>query len=283
VLLLTHTPCGSYNQLGPAGGAALAAAFLSERDPFLRSMEGRFQAVPHTRSDLLDRIDAIEAFEKHGTTRTPFGELNRASAKVILRARDQFLRSMRQSQSTGSPRDESLTQDAMEDAFLQALLAAYPDRIARRREPGSGKALMAGSRGVRLGQMSGVGDAELFLCLDVDAQQVPGQAQGVRVHARRQFVGRERCAGNDRARIRHQSGLELFDTIWSESEIGIADHRDVRAHEREEAVDSFSEAEILSVAMQLGPGLFEQRVRRRCSRSVVPDADRRRTKRLRAQ
>src|SRR5262249_7417279 len=58
-----------------------------------------------------------------------------------------------------------------DDALLQAFLAAYPDRLARRREPGSRKGVMVGGRGVRLASSSGGLEPELFLCLDVDAGQ----------------------------------------------------------------------------------------------------------------
>jgi ATP-dependent helicase HrpB len=52
---------------------------------------------------------------------------------------------------------------------MRALLAAFPDRLARRREPGSPRAVMVGGRGVRLAPSSAVTDAELFVCVDVDA------------------------------------------------------------------------------------------------------------------
>src|SRR5262249_56910695 len=52
---------------------------------------------------------------------------------------------------------------------LRSLLPAFPDRLARRREPGSRRALMMGGRGVRLAPTSGVTESELFLCIDVDA------------------------------------------------------------------------------------------------------------------
>ncbi len=56
-----------------------------------------------------------------------------------------------------------------EGDLLRALFAAYPDRLARRREPGSRRGLMSGGRGVVLHEASAVTDAELFLCLDLDA------------------------------------------------------------------------------------------------------------------
>jgi ATP-dependent helicase HrpB len=52
---------------------------------------------------------------------------------------------------------------------LRAVLAAFPDRLARRREPGSPRGVMVGGRGVRLAPSSAVGRAELFVCVDVDA------------------------------------------------------------------------------------------------------------------
>ncbi|MGE3809174.1 MAG: ATP-dependent helicase C-terminal domain-containing protein, partial [Gemmataceae bacterium] len=58
-----------------------------------------------------------------------------------------------------------------DEAVLRALLAAYPDRLARRREAGSPRGLLVGGRGVRLAPASQVRDAELFLCIDVDAGQ----------------------------------------------------------------------------------------------------------------
>jgi ATP-dependent helicase HrpB len=50
------------------------------------------------------------------------------------------------------------------------LSAAFPDRLVRRREPGSKKGVMVGGRGVWLAPTSAV-DAELYLAIDVDAGQ----------------------------------------------------------------------------------------------------------------
>jgi len=56
-----------------------------------------------------------------------------------------------------------------DDAVRRALYAGFPDRLARRRAPGQDRAVMVGGRGVRLGPESAVRDAELFVCLDLDA------------------------------------------------------------------------------------------------------------------
>jgi ATP-dependent helicase HrpB len=58
-----------------------------------------------------------------------------------------------------------------DEALLRALLAAFPDRLARRREGGGRRGVMVGGRGVRLAPSSGVAGTELFLCVDVDAGQ----------------------------------------------------------------------------------------------------------------
>ena len=57
------------------------------------------------------------------------------------------------------------------EALLRALLAAFPDRVARRRDSSTGKGVMVGGRGVRMAPQSAVTDAELFVCVDVDAGQ----------------------------------------------------------------------------------------------------------------
>jgi ATP-dependent helicase HrpB len=145
---------------GEAERVALAAALLSERDPFLRG-EAPPQRTINARttdSDLLDRVETLCEFERGKR----FDALNRTTTRFVLRARDQLLRSLpRKSDAARAPTGD--------EAFLRSLLAAFPDRLARRREPGSRRGVMVGGRGVRLAPSSGVIEPELFLCLDVDA------------------------------------------------------------------------------------------------------------------
>jgi ATP-dependent helicase HrpB len=58
-----------------------------------------------------------------------------------------------------------------DEAVLRALFEAFPDRLARRRAAGSPRGVMVGGRGVRLAPASGVTEAELFVCVEVDAGQ----------------------------------------------------------------------------------------------------------------
>ncbi|MCC7012420.1 MAG: ATP-dependent helicase HrpB [Planctomycetes bacterium] len=144
-------------RLGCTSRAALAAALLGERDPFQRSRGPRLAA--HTSSsDLLDRVQALESFEDAGTTSTDVGELDRGAAYAVTRARDQLARMV---EAHERPRSAEL--------LAQALLAAFPDRLAKRREPKSRRGVLVGGRGVTLADSSAVAEPELFLCLDLDA------------------------------------------------------------------------------------------------------------------
>ena len=150
-------------RLGYPREAALLAALLSERDPFPRGPRGSGPRRA-SRSDLLDRLDVLEAFERRQST----GEdLNAGVARFVLRARDQLADLAEFPLSRG--REGGGDAETRDEALLRALLAAYPDRLARRREPRSPRGLMVGGRGVRLAEESAVLEAPLFLCVDLDA------------------------------------------------------------------------------------------------------------------
>jgi ATP-dependent helicase HrpB len=158
--------------------AALAAAMLAERDPFVRSGSGAIGSsgarVPRTaarhvsRSDVLDRVMALEEYESHGKTETPFGSINSGAAAFVRRARDQLVSEVRT--QLGSSLG-AVSERPQAKGLLHALLAAFPDRVARRRDSSSGKGVMVGGRGVRMAPQSAVTEAELFVCVDVDAGQ----------------------------------------------------------------------------------------------------------------
>jgi ATP-dependent helicase HrpB len=139
---------------------ALVAALLSERDPFLRETAPPSRGPTH--SDLLDRAGAVADFERTGRSQSPFGQINISAAEHLLHVRDQLSRLVR---------DEAVAARAEPDdvALDAALLAAFPDRLARRRDGDPRRGVMVGGRGVRLAPSSGVVEGELFLCLDVDA------------------------------------------------------------------------------------------------------------------
>ncbi|MFM9961833.1 MAG: ATP-dependent RNA helicase [Planctomycetaceae bacterium] len=171
-------------RLGQPERAALAAALLSERDPF-ESHTSRVRHKSASESDVLDRVEALEEFERTGRETTSFGNVSRGAAQFVVQTKQQLLKSI--DRRIGST--EMFNRNAIgvrvsgvenpnahadgvevkhESALLRALLAAFPDRLAKRREANSPRGVMVGGRGVKLGPQSGVTQAELFLCLDVE-------------------------------------------------------------------------------------------------------------------
>jgi ATP-dependent helicase HrpB len=149
---------------------ATLAALLSERNPFRPAHQGRagksrhdVKATHSGRSDVLDLLDAFEAAIAGRPYPANFGNFNRGAGKNIERIARQLLQIIETSLSSASGQDGSV-----DNAILQSLLAAYPDRLAKRRQSGKPNALMVGGRGVQLSPTSVVRDADLFLCVDVD-------------------------------------------------------------------------------------------------------------------
>lgn len=140
--------------------ASLAAALLAERDPVSRA-PGIAKRKRVTDSDVLDRVEALEAFDRGAQPELP---LDRGAAHFILRARDQLVRSVRDIRATQAAA-------SADEGVLRALFAAFADRLARRRNPGGQRGVAVGGRGVKLAPSCGVTEAELFVCVDVDAGQ----------------------------------------------------------------------------------------------------------------
>lgn len=154
-------------RLGQPERAALAAALLSERDPF----ESHASRAPHataSQSDVLDRVEALEEYERTGREATSHGRLNRGAAQFVVQTREQLLRLIRSSAFKRPDSSSSAVGTPNDEALLRALLAAFPDRLAKRRETNSSRAVMVGGRGVKLAPGSRVTQSDLFLCLDVE-------------------------------------------------------------------------------------------------------------------
>jgi ATP-dependent helicase HrpB len=117
--------------------AAAACALLSERHYF----------APRTAStscDLLSIIDdwrAVPPHVKHVT-----GEMERLATRILGDTRQAH---------TGEAR------------FRRALLAGYPDRVARRRESGSPRVVLASGHGAVVSEESGVRSGEFLVAIDV--------------------------------------------------------------------------------------------------------------------
>lgn len=150
-------------RLGDPERTALAAALLSERDPFPTTQESAVDPAARS-SDLVDRVEAMEAFAQN---RRVVQGLHRVAAKTILRLRDQFVRERRAELRHASPGEKTPT-NANDDALPRALLAGFPERVVRRREGDPRRGVMVGGRGVRLANSIGVSEGELFLAVEVE-------------------------------------------------------------------------------------------------------------------
>jgi len=166
------------HQAGESQRVAWLAAMLEERSPFSRARpsHGTGRAPPtvllhHSQSDPLDRLAALEEFDRTGAEEFPWGTLHRGGWKQILRVRDQLLQLLKGISLEEIPSHTRPAEEDPDEALCRALVAAFPDRVARRRSSGSDQGVMVGGRGVKLAAQSAVRSGDLFLCVDVDAGQ----------------------------------------------------------------------------------------------------------------
>jgi len=150
-------------ELGVPGLVAATAAVLEEGDPRPRAVGFGQPSVSPSSSDLLDILALLEEFERGGRP----SQLPGSRGKWLLRARDQIARLL------GEPAGMEPVWEN-EEALGRALLAAFPSRLARRREPKSPRALLASGRGAKLAESSSVREEELFVALDL--MDAPGEA-----------------------------------------------------------------------------------------------------------
>jgi ATP-dependent helicase HrpB len=123
---------------GAGEDGALVAALLGERDRAAGA--GRHLAGP---SDVLAAADAFRPRED----------------LAVERARQQLARLVRRGRASS---DEPL---------LVALLAGFPDRVARRRRPGEPEVLLAAGGSAELAPTSVVRDAQLLVAVDVEERR----------------------------------------------------------------------------------------------------------------
>jgi ATP-dependent helicase HrpB len=177
---------------GAAEEGALLAALLGERDlRDRRALEGA--ALPPTGDS--DLLELAHAFGEAARARFDPGRLRRmgvspGAAQAVERSRRQLARVARElarstaTTSTTTPASTSAATStaATEHALLLATLAAYPDRVARRRGPGSDEIVLAGGGSARLDPASVVREAALLVALDAEERR--GDRRGSRAEAR---------------------------------------------------------------------------------------------------
>lgn len=158
-----------------AGAPATAPEFLA---PAARGMAGRrAPAAPTTSSDLLQRIDHLRAAPPH--VRRVADELGALARRVM----GDPAGPAGPAAPSGISRTPAPTGD--DEPFRRATFAAYPDRVARRRAPGSPRLILATGTGAILAAESGVHDGEFLVAIDVAAgQRGPGSEALVRMAGR---------------------------------------------------------------------------------------------------
>ncbi|HET8724924.1 MAG TPA: ATP-dependent helicase HrpB [Anaeromyxobacteraceae bacterium] len=162
---------------GPAG--ALVAALLAERD-IRERLPDRGRGTPPTGpSDLLELAHLFEegARARFDPDRLRGLGVSPGAAQAVERSRRQIAQTLGGGRSRGAPRAEE-----SEEALLAATVAAYPDRVARRRAPGSPEVVLAGGGSARLDEASVVREAPFLVAVDADERRdrppVPGGPPG---------------------------------------------------------------------------------------------------------
>jgi len=156
---------------GVSKQAALCAALLGERDIMQNTRTGFGENAKsfgaRGPSDVLERLERYREaedarFEAHRLR--SFG-LDVRSVESVRRAERQLARLVKDA----APGPGSL--EELERELLHCLLAAFPDRVARRRRRGERDLVLASGGVARLSEQSVVVDAEFLLALDVEEQR----------------------------------------------------------------------------------------------------------------
>jgi ATP-dependent helicase HrpB len=151
---------------GVAGDACVAAAILAEGDirASNRAAFGRTHGhdAPTERSDVVALLDLFREAEASGFSGGVLraAELDARAVTAVSRAAAQLERASRTAK--GSPPADP------ESALCMALLAGYPDRVAKRIRPGSRQAAMAAGGAAELAETSVVRTAEWLVMLDAE-------------------------------------------------------------------------------------------------------------------
>jgi ATP-dependent helicase HrpB len=154
---------------------ALVAALLAERGAARRPTREEAAGLADSDSDVLDAWRALRAFARD--PRSGAAHVHAPAARRVHDAARQIGRLVRESAlegSAGSPRlragrdaGKLPPPEPVEVVLRRALLAGFPDRVARRRADDPERAVMVGGRGVRAGPTTLVRRAPLFVCVEV--------------------------------------------------------------------------------------------------------------------
>jgi ATP-dependent helicase HrpB len=153
--------------------SALLAALLSERDIRLDSRSSLGGVHSKTRnlvsgsSDLIELIDCFREAEHaiYSTNRIIDLGFDPGAIQAVRRAYRQLRRILSASNSARTRRPAG---DRTEEALLIAALAAFPDRVAKRRKAGSQELLLAGGGSATLSPTSAVHNPIFLVAVDAE-------------------------------------------------------------------------------------------------------------------
>lgn len=150
-------------EAGALREAATLAALIEERDVLAsnRVFGGAAREVDHS-SDLLLRLELLEEAEGAGLSRDRLAAhgLDPGAVLAVLRLRDLLVRRLAPAPRPSRPSETDL---------LRLLLAAYPDRIARRRHPGGSEAILAGGTPLVFDARCAVRSSDLVVVVETTA------------------------------------------------------------------------------------------------------------------
>ena len=144
-------------ELGCSSLGCLLAALLSERDLFRSDIGNCMPQV--SCSDIADRLEVLKNWRSSGRNDR---RMDLSAVKNVERVASQLERYMAipAAEKNWVCDDERIT---------RLLLAAYPDRLAKRRGNGGGGYLLASGRGARISERSSVKSADYIIALALDA------------------------------------------------------------------------------------------------------------------
>jgi ATP-dependent helicase HrpB len=213
---------------GGAFEAAVVSAVLSERT-FLQ------ERTAATSCDLLTAIDRFEDLPRR--TRRAAREIHAVAAKVFGRSSRRRLGEM---------------------DLRRAILAAYPDRVARRRAPGTPRLVLASGHGALLAPESGVVEGEFLVALDVQAGRAgAGSEARVRIASRveREWLENALTSSIDH-RFDRATGVVRAIELLTYGQLVVAEHQ--------AAADPAVAADLLIAALlERGPSPEDEQLLRR--------------------
>ncbi len=173
--------------------AATLAGLLSEgdiSDQARARFGGRAGRGPETRDESGDLLERLDRFARAKEARFDRGQMrvlgvDGRAGEAVERARRQYAALLELRSGAGQAvRPASL--DALDDALAMAVLAAFPDRVMRRRSPGASQAVLASGGAVEVGPLPA---AELLVAVDAEERSGPAGRPAGRSLAVRLAVG----------------------------------------------------------------------------------------------